>query len=41
MGVAGKQQLQKRLAAAINQVLEEREGFGGVANVYFRSLIIQ
>lgn len=41
MGVAGKQQLQKRLAAAINEVLEEREGFGGVANVYFRSLIIQ
>lgn len=41
MGVSGKQQLQKRLAAAINEVLEEREGFGGVANVYFRSLIIQ
>lgn len=41
MGVSGKEQLQKRLAAAINEVLEEREGFGGVANVYFRSLIIQ
>ena len=41
MGVSGKQQLQERLAAAINEVLEEREGFGGVANVYFRSLIIQ
>lgn len=41
MGVTGKEQLQKRLAGAINEVLEEREGFGGVANVYFRSLIIQ
>tara|TARA_R110002072_G_scaffold292544_3_gene461367 strand:- start:11993 stop:12580 length:588 start_codon:yes stop_codon:yes gene_type:complete len=41
MGVSGKEQLQKRLTAAINEVLEEREGFGGVANVYFRSLIIQ
>ncbi|OBX18839.1 flagellar basal body-associated protein FliL [Erythrobacter sp. QSSC1-22B] len=41
MGVSGKEQLQVRLAAAINEVLEEREGFGGVANVYFRSLIIQ
>jgi flagellar FliL protein len=41
MGVSGKQELQKRLAAAINEVLKEREGFGGVADVYFRSLIIQ
>lgn len=41
MGVSGKEQLQARLAAGINEVLEEREGFGGIANVYFRSLIIQ
>jgi len=37
----GKQQLQKRLTAAINSVLEEQEGFGGVENVHFRSLIVQ
>lgn len=37
----GKQALQKRLAKALNEVLEEREGFGGVSNVYFRSLIVQ
>lgn len=40
-GVSGKAELQQRLTKAINEVLEEREGFGGVANVYFRSLIIQ
>ncbi|HLV06677.1 MAG TPA: flagellar basal body-associated FliL family protein [Croceibacterium sp.] len=37
----GKQQLQKRLTAAINDVLEENEGFGGVDNVHFRSFIVQ
>jgi len=37
----GKQALQKRLTAAINAVLEEQEGFGGVDNVHFRSLIVQ
>jgi flagellar FliL protein len=37
----GKQALQKRLTAAINAVLEEQEGFGGVENVHFRSLIVQ
>ena len=26
---------------AINEALEEREGFGGVDNVYFRSFIVQ
>ena len=26
---------------AMNEVLEEREGFGGVENVYFRSFIVQ
>jgi flagellar FliL protein len=38
---AGKLALQKRLTAAINSVLEEQEGFGGVDNVHFRSLIVQ
>ncbi|MFC4254885.1 flagellar basal body-associated protein FliL [Altererythrobacter xixiisoli] len=37
----GKQALQKRLTAAINEVLTEQEGFGGVDNVYFRSFIVQ
>jgi len=39
--VPGKQRLQKRLTAAINKVLTENEGFGGVDDVYFRSFIIQ
>ncbi|MCB2075555.1 MAG: flagellar basal body-associated FliL family protein [Novosphingobium sp.] len=37
----GKQQLQKRLAGAINKVLEKNEGFGGVDNVFFTTFIIQ
>jgi flagellar FliL protein len=37
----GKQRLQERLTKALNEVLEEREGFGGVNNVYFRSFIVQ
>ena len=37
----GKAKLQKRLAAAINEELIAHEGFGGVDNVYFRSLIVQ
>ncbi|ALC14027.1 flagellar basal body-associated FliL family protein [Sphingopyxis sp. 113P3] len=37
----GKQQLQRRLTGAINAVLREKEGFGGVDNVYFTSLVIQ
>ncbi len=37
----GKKQLQERLTAAINTVLTENEGFGGVDAVYFRSFIIQ
>ncbi len=37
----GKQQLQRRLTGAINQVLREKEGFGGIDNVYFTSLVIQ
>ena len=37
----GKAKLQKRLTAAINDVLETSEGFGGVDNVHFRSFIVQ
>ena len=38
---AGRQTLQKRLAAAINQTLKEKEGFGGVSNVYFTNFVVQ
>jgi flagellar protein FliL len=37
----GKQRLQKRLAGAINKVLTETEGFGGVDQVYFKSFLVQ
>ncbi len=37
----GKGRLQKRLTAAINKVLTETEGFGGVDNVYFKTFIVQ
>jgi flagellar FliL protein len=37
----GKIQLQKRLTDAVNSVLTEREGFGGVDNVYFKNFIVQ
>lgn len=37
----GKQRLQRQLTAAVNRVLREKEGFGGVENVYFTSLVIQ
>ncbi|ALG59427.1 MULTISPECIES: flagellar basal body-associated FliL family protein [Citromicrobium] len=37
----GKEKLQQRLTKAINDELIAHEGFGGVDNVYFRSLIIQ
>jgi len=39
--VAGKERLQKRLTAAINKVLTDNEGFGGVKDVYFKSYIVQ
>jgi flagellar protein FliL len=39
--VSGKEQLQRRLAAAINDVLKQREGFGGIDAVYFRTFIVQ
>lgn len=37
----GKEDLQKRLTAAINDELVNQEGFGGVDNVHFLSFIIQ
>lgn len=38
---AGKRQLQTRLAAAINATLKQKEGFGGVSNVYFTNFVVQ
>jgi flagellar protein FliL len=37
----GRQMLQAQLTRAINQVLREKEGFGGVENVYVTSMVIQ
>jgi flagellar protein FliL len=37
----GKQLLQRDLTHAINHVLREKEGFGGIDNVYFSNLVIQ
>lgn len=37
----GKKALQKQLTAAANKVLRDKEGFGGIDNVYFTSLVIQ
>lgn len=37
----GKLRLQQRLAGAINQVLTQAEGFGGVDQVYFKSFLVQ
>lgn len=39
--VDGKKRLQERLVKAINRVLTEQEGFGGVDAVHFRSYIVQ
>lgn len=39
--IEGKDRLQKRMTAAINKVLIQTEGFGGVDAVYFKSFIIQ
>lgn len=38
---AGKQQLQRRLAKAVNDTLKEKEGFGGIGNVYFTNFVVQ
>jgi len=37
----GKAELAKHLKVAINKVLEEKEGFGGIGNVYFTNFIVQ
>jgi flagellar protein FliL len=37
----GKDQLQQQLTRSINRVLREKEGFGGIDNVYFTTLVIQ
>ena len=37
----GKQQLQRRLVAAINATLKQKEGFGGISNVYFTNFVVQ
>lgn len=37
----GKVRLAKRLTAAINTVLTETEGFGGVDRVYFKGFLVQ
>lgn len=37
----GKQMLQRDLTNAINDVLRQKESFGGIENVYFTNLVIQ
>lgn len=37
----GKRKLQVHLVRAINDVLKQKEGFGGVGNVYFTSFVVQ
>lgn len=39
--VEGKARLTKRLTDAVNEVLEEQEGFGGIDNVYFEGFLVQ
>ena len=36
----GKKMLQKKLKVAINDVLKQKTGFGGIDDVYFTSFII-
>ena len=38
---AGKRQLQVRLVKAINDTLKQKEGFGGISNVYFTNFVVQ
>lgn len=38
---AGKEDLQRRLRAAINKTLQDKVGFGGISQVYFTSFVIQ
>ena len=37
----GKLRLKSRLTRAVNEVLEEKEGFGGIDDVYFTSFVMQ
>ncbi|MGJ3648417.1 flagellar basal body-associated FliL family protein [Sphingomonas sp. GlSt437] len=37
----GKRALQVHLAHAINDVLKQKEGFGGISNVYFTNFVVQ
>ncbi|BDI60113.1 flagellar basal body-associated protein FliL [Qipengyuania nanhaisediminis] len=39
--VEGKQQLTERLTAAVNEVLEQQEGFGGIDAVHFKGFLVQ
>jgi flagellar protein FliL len=39
--VAGKQRLAERLTKAVNEVLEENEGFGGIDAVHYRGFLVQ
>ena len=39
--VEGKKKLAQRLAKAVNQVLEENEGFGGIDAVHFKGFLVQ
>jgi flagellar FliL protein len=39
--VDGKNRMQVRMTAAINKVLTDTEGFGGVDQVYFKSFLVQ
>lgn len=39
--VEGKKRLAARLTKAVNQVLEEKEGFGGIDAVHFRGFLVQ
>ncbi|MBS0255650.1 MAG: flagellar basal body-associated FliL family protein [Proteobacteria bacterium] len=41
VNMEGKARLQHRIAAAINKVLTDTEGFGGIDNVYFKSFLVQ
>lgn len=37
----GKKHLAQRLVAAINATLKQKEGFGGISNVYFTNFVVQ
>lgn len=39
--VEGKQRLQDRITEAVNKVLEDNEGFGGVDAIHFQTFLVQ